>query len=98
MSEDHTSDVDSARSVDPERGAFKPPQHAPLRDRVTNPRGVRHIDETAQDHMAVPDRPRYQAAQARRSRMIASAIRRLRDAASRRAGSFRSASDDPKGR
>lgn len=96
MSEEHDNDVGTARSFDPERGAFAPPHHPPLRDRETNPRGVRHIDETAQDHMAVADRPRYQAAQARRSRMIASAIRRLKHAASRRRAPSRSVPDDPK--
>lgn len=101
MSEEHDRDSDSAhdagtaRSFDPERGAFDPPRHPPLRDRETNPRGVRHVDETAQDHMAVADRPRYQAARSRRSRMIAAAMRRLRDAASRRAAPSRSAPDDP---
>jgi len=96
MSEEHESDAGTARSFDPERGAFAPPLHPPLRDSETNPRGVRHVDETAQDHMAVGDRPRYQAAQARRSRMIASAIRRVKDAARRRRAPSRSAPDAPK--
>ncbi len=84
MTEDDKRDADKARSIDPERGAFDPPHHRPLRDPETNPRGVRHIDETAQDNMAVVDRPRYQAAQGRRSRMIAAATRALRGAAKRR--------------
>ena len=96
MSEDHDSDVGTARSFDPERGAFDPAHHAPLRDLETNPRGVRHIDETAQDQMAVADRPRYQAAQRRRSGMITSALRRVRNAATRRTGPSRSVRDDPK--
>jgi len=95
VSEDNTSDAGTARSFDPERGAFDPPHHPPLRDRNTNPSGVRHIDETAQDHMAVGDRPRYQAAQRRRSSMIASAMRRLRDAANRRNAPSGSPPDDP---
>jgi hypothetical protein len=77
MSEESNSDAGTARSVDPERGPFTPPHHAPLRDPETNPRGVRHINETAQGRMAVTERPRYQAAQTRRSRMIAAAARRL---------------------
>jgi hypothetical protein len=95
MSEDHDGDVGTAHSIDPERGAFDPPHHAPLRDRETNPRGVRHVDETAQDQMAVADRPRYRAAQRRRSRMIAAANEVLRKAARRRAAPSRSAPDDP---
>jgi len=66
---------------DPQRGSFDPPPHPSLRDAEANPRGVRHIDETAQDEMAVNDRPRYQAAEGRRARMIAAAAatkRRLR--------------------
>lgn len=92
MSEDQNSEVGTARSFDPERGAFAPPHHPPLRDRETNPRGVRHIDETAQDRMAAADRPRFQAAQGRRSRMIAAATQVLKKAANRRKAS-RSASD-----
>lgn len=83
MSEENSSDAGTARSFDPERGAFDPPHHPPLRDRETNPRGVRHIDETAQDRMAAADRPRYQAAQGRRSRMIAAATKALKNAANR---------------
>jgi hypothetical protein len=95
VSEDPSSDIGSARSIDPERGAFDPPDHPPLRDSETNPRGVRHIDETAQDDMAVADRPRYQAAQRRRSGMIASAIGRLKNKANRKAAPSRRAPDDP---
>jgi len=80
---DSSSDAGTARSFDPERGAFDPPHHPPLRDRETNPRGVRHIDETAQDRMAAADRPRNQAAQGRRSRMIAAATEALKKAANR---------------
>ncbi len=101
MSEDQTSDgesdVGTARSIDPERGAFEPPRHPPLLNRETNPRGVRHIDETAQDHMVPADRPRYQAAQGRRARMIAAATQVLKKAANRRATPSRSAPDDPRG-
>lgn len=93
---DGESDVGTARSFDPERGAFDPPRHPPLRDRETNPRGVRHIDETAQDHMASADRPRYQAAQGRRARMIATATEVLKKAANRRTASSRSAPDASK--
>jgi len=78
---DDATDVEEARSFDPERGSFDPPKHPSLTDPGTNPRGVRHIDETAQDEMAVKDRPRYQAAEGRRARMIAAAAatkRRLR--------------------
>ncbi len=100
MSEDQGSDSEgdagTARSFDPERGAFDPPRHPPLRDRETNPRGVRHIDETAQDHTTVADRPRYQAAQGRRSRMIAAATKALQRVANRRSAPSRSAPDDPK--
>jgi hypothetical protein len=81
------NDVDRARSFDPERGSFTPPEHPPLQDPQTNPRGVRHIAETAQDHMAAKDRPRYQAAQSRRARMTAAASaakRGLRGLAARR--------------
>lgn len=98
MSEDHNDDVDKARSFDPERGAFDPPDHPPLRDPETNPRGVRHIDETAQDRMAVDDRPRYQAAEGRRSRMIAAAMRRLKSATKRGSAATRSGPDDPEPR
>jgi len=78
---DDAGDVARSRSFDPERGSFDPPKHPSLRDPQTNPRGVRHIDETAQDQMAVSDRPRYRSAQGRRARMIAAAIaakRRMR--------------------
>jgi hypothetical protein len=78
---DDATDVEEARSFDPERGSFAPPKHPSLADPEANPRGVRHIDETAQDQMAVKDRPRYQAAEGRRARMIAAAAaakRRLR--------------------
>lgn len=75
---DGGSDVHEPRNVDPKYRSFDPPRHPPLRDPHTNPRGVRHIDETAQDHMAVGDRPRYQAEQGRRAAMIAAAKRRLR--------------------
>ena len=71
LDRDGPTDVDRSRRLDPERGSFDPPTHPSLRDPQSNPRGVRHIDETAQDHMAVTDRPRYQAAQGRRARMIA---------------------------
>jgi hypothetical protein len=78
---DDATDVEEARSFDPERGSFDPPKHPSLTDSAANPRGVRHIDETAQDQMAVKDRPRYRAAESRRARMIAAAAatkRRLR--------------------
>jgi hypothetical protein len=81
LNPDDAADLDRSRSFDPERGSFDPPRHPSLRDPQANPRGVRHIDETAQDQMAVSDRPRYQAAQGRRARMIAAAAaakRRLR--------------------
>ena len=74
-------EVDRPRSFDPKRRLFDPPKHPSLRNARTNPRGVRHIDETAQDQLAVSDRPRYQAAEGRRARMIAAAAaarRRLR--------------------
>lgn len=95
MSEDHNGDVDETRHFDPERGAFDPPDHPPLRNPDTNPRGVRHINETAQDHMAVPDRPRYQAAQRRRSSMITTAMRRLRGAGKGRGEPSRTDPEDP---
>ncbi len=94
---DGESDAGPARSFDPERGAFAPPPHPPLLNRETNPRGTRHVNETAQDHMAAADRPRYQAAQGRRSRMIAAATQVLKKAANRRGTSSRSAPDDPRG-
>jgi hypothetical protein len=78
VSENHTDD---RAGVDPKHRSFDSPEHRPLRDARTNPRGVRHIDETAQDQMAVADRRRYQAAERRRGRMIAAAAatkRRLR--------------------
>ena len=66
-------DIEHTRSFDPERGAFTPLQHPPLRDPQTNLRDVRHVEEIAQDHMIARDRPRHQAAQRRRARMIAAA-------------------------
>jgi len=75
------SQVEQGPRFDPQRGSFDPPPHPSLRDAETNPRGVRHIDETVQDQLAVSDRPRYQAAEGRRARMIAAAAaarRRLR--------------------
>jgi hypothetical protein len=75
---DGGGDVDRIGSFDPKRRLFDPPKHPPLLDPQTNPRGVRHIDETAQDRMAVEDRPRYQAALRRRAAMIAAAKLRLR--------------------
>ncbi|MDQ2894776.1 MAG: hypothetical protein M3Y09_03910 [Actinomycetota bacterium] len=91
--QDRESDAGTARSFDPERGQFAPPHHPPLLNRETNPRGTRHIAETAQDHMAAADRPRYRAAQGRRARMIAAATQALKKTAKRRAGSSRSAKD-----
>jgi hypothetical protein len=79
--DDSASDVERSRHRDPERGSFDPPRHPSLQDPQTNPRGVRHIDETAQDQMDVSDRPRYHAAGRRRARVIAAATaakRRLR--------------------
>jgi hypothetical protein len=72
------------RNVDPKFRSFDPPEHPPLRDARANPRGVRHIDETAQDRMAVENRPRVRAAQDRRTTMIAAAKRPLRRLSSRR--------------
>ena len=69
---------DDGTGVDPKHRSFDPPEHPSLVDPRTNPRGVRHIDETAQDQMAVEDRPRVQAAKGRRADMIAAAKRRLR--------------------
>ncbi len=99
MSEDQDSEVGTARSFDPERGSFAPSPHPPLRDPETNPRGVRHIAETVQDLMPVADRPRYQAAQGRRSRMVAAATQVLKKAANRRKapGSDRDTFQDPVG-
>ena len=68
--DDSARDVERSRHRDPERGSFDHPRHPSLQDPQTNPRGVRHIDETAQDQMDVPDRPRYKAAGGRRTRMI----------------------------
>jgi hypothetical protein len=76
--------VSENHGVDPKYRSFDLPEHVPLRDARTNPRGVRHIDETAQDQMAVDDRPRVRAAQDRRATMIAVAKRRLRRLSSRR--------------
>ena len=39
------------RRFDPEHRSFDSPEHPLLRDAVTNPSGVRHIDETAQDQI-----------------------------------------------
>jgi hypothetical protein len=91
-------DIEHARSFDPERGAFTPPQHLPRRDR-TNPRGVRHVDAAAQDHVIDRDRPRHQAAQRRRARLIAAASaarRRLRVPAARRPAPSRGESPEAK--
>jgi hypothetical protein len=82
VSENHTSD--DGTGVDPKHRSFYPPEHPSLRDRETNPRGVRHIDETAQDRMAVEDRPRVRAARDRRAAIIAAAKERLRRLAGRR--------------
>ena len=82
MSESHNR-YDGA-GVDPKYRSFDPPEHPPLRDARTNPRGVRHINETDQDQMAAEDRPRVQAAQERRATMIAAAKRRLRRLSGRR--------------
>lgn len=76
--------TDPRHSVDPKYRSFDPPVHPPLRDAQTNPRGVRHIDETAQDQMAVEDRPRVRASRDRRATMIAAAKRRLRTLSPRR--------------
>jgi hypothetical protein len=76
--------TDSRHSVDPKFRSFDPPEHPPLRDAQTNPRGVRHIDETAQDQIGVEDRPRVWAARERRATMIAAAKRRLRTLSPRR--------------
>jgi hypothetical protein len=88
MSEQLTGDggreAEALRNVDPKYRSFDPPEHPSLRDARTNPRGVRHIDETAQDQMAVEDRPRVQAAKDRRATMIAAAKRRLRRLSGRR--------------
>lgn len=83
MSENRTRDDDRA-AIDPKFRSFDPPEHPPLRDAQTNPRGVRHIDETAQDQMAVEDRPRVWASRDRRATMIAAAKRRLRTLSPRR--------------
>jgi hypothetical protein len=81
---DSGGDAETPRTVDPKYRSFDPPAHPSLRDPRTNPRGVRHIDETAQDQMAVEDRARVQAAQDRRATMITAAKRRLRRLAGRR--------------
>lgn len=93
---DHDS---SAANIESERSSFGPHGHPPLRDPKSNPRGVRHIDKTAQDHMALGDRPRYQAARGRRARMIAAASaakRRLRGLTAGRTTRVRSDSSEPK--
>ncbi len=77
-------DAAEPHGFDPKHRLFEPPKHPPLRDRKANPRGVRHIGETAQDQMPVTDRPRYQAAQNRRAAMIAATKRRLSRFAGRR--------------
>jgi hypothetical protein len=79
-----TNAPDDGTGVDPKYRSFDPPEHPSLRNPQTNPRGVRHVDETAQDSMAVEDRPRVQAAQGRRATMIAAAKRRLRTHSLRR--------------
>ena len=83
MSENHTRN-DDRTGVDPKFRSVDPPEHPPLRDAQANPRGVRHIDETAQDQMAVEDRPRVWASRDRRATMIAAAKRRLRTLSPRR--------------
>ncbi len=72
---DNAIDIEYWRSFDPERGSFDPPEHPSLRDPQTNPSGVRHIAETAQDQLVVEDRPRYQAALSRRARLVAAATK-----------------------
>lgn len=94
MPEDPYEDVDAARDGDPARGSFDPPHHPPLADHDINPNGVRHIAETAQDHMPVADRPRVRAAERRRSRMTVAAMQRLRIATGRRSSPTRSGPDD----
>ena len=86
---------DRRRSVDPRHRSFVPPEHPSLRDPETNPRGVRHIDQTAQDLMPVEERPRYQAAQARRAAMIAAGRRRLRGIVRRGESAHRGDPRDP---
>jgi hypothetical protein len=81
---DSGGDAETLRPVDPKYRSFDPPAHPSLRDPDTNPRGVRHIDETAQDQMEVEDRPRVRAAQDRRATMITAAKRRLRRLSGRR--------------
>jgi hypothetical protein len=99
LNRDSATEVEKSRRVDPERGSFDPPGHPSLRDPEANPRGVRHIDETAQDQMAVSDRPRYRAAQGRRARMIAAAAqagRRLRGLSGTRTAPPGNGPPDPK--
>jgi hypothetical protein len=81
---DSGGDAETLRPVDPKYRSFDPPAHPSLRDPDTNPRGVRHIDETAQDQMEVEDRPRVRAAQDRSATMITAANRRLRRLSGRR--------------
>jgi hypothetical protein len=76
VSESNTSD--DGTGIDPKYRSFDPPEHPSLRNPRTNPRGVRHVDETAQDSMAVEDRPRVRAARSRRATMIAAAKQRQR--------------------
>lgn len=81
---DSGGDAETPRSVDPKYRSFNPPKHPSLRDPQTNPRGVRHIDETVQDQMAVEDRPRVRAARDRRAAMMAAARRGLQRLSGRR--------------
>jgi DNA-3-methyladenine glycosylase II len=50
-----TNDIEHARSCDPERGAFEPPHHPPLRKDLSNPRGVQTA--IARDRRRTPRRP-----------------------------------------
>lgn len=51
-----------ARSYDPGRGPFDPRRLDPLVDREKNPRGVRHLNKTAQDNQPAKERERVREA------------------------------------
>ena len=75
------TDIAITRIYDPGRGAFcamdkqgnptgmPPVRRDPVPNFKTNPRGVRHINKTAQDRMPRDSRPRVQDADRRRSKM-----------------------------
>lgn len=62
-------ELEHYQTHDPGKGSFVPNEKPPVRDRETNPRGVRHLGKTAQDYMPRDQRPRVHEAQRRAEKM-----------------------------